>query len=129
MTPATPNGRPAWPERSGQPHRAPSTALVRPPQLELEAFGRATGLHPELIVRLVCLGLVDASLDRSGRPVFAPTEVARVARMQRLRTGLSLNYAAMGLVLDLLDRIDSLEEALRQRPRSAASGGTDRRWT
>jgi hypothetical protein len=48
--------------------------------------------------------------------------------MQRLRTGLALNYAAMGLVLDLLDRIDSLEEALRERPRSA-SGGTDRRWT
>ncbi len=120
MTPATPNG---------QPRRPPGTALVRPARMGLEAFGRATGLHPDLIVRLVCLGLVDASLDPSGRPVFASAEVARVARMQRLRTGLSLNYAAMGLVLDLLDRIDSLEHALRQRPRPAAPGGTDRRWT
>lgn len=114
---------------NGQNRRAPSTALVRTERIGLEGFCRATGLHPELILRLVRLGLVDASLDPSGRPVFAPTELARVARMQRLRTGLSLNYAAMGLVLDLLDRIDSLEEALRQRPRSPASGGTDRRWT
>jgi hypothetical protein len=115
-------------DRNGNGRREPSTALVRTTRMGLEAFGRATGLHPELIVRLVRLGLVDASLDPSGRPVFAPAELARVARMQRLRTGLSLNYAAMGLVLDLLERIDSLEEALRQRPRSA-SGGTDRRWT
>jgi len=31
-----------------------------------------------------------------------------------LRAGLSLNYAAIGLVLDLLDRIDELEEASRR---------------
>jgi hypothetical protein len=37
-----------------------------------------------------------------------------VARVQRLRAGLSLNYAAIGLVLDLLDRIDELEEASRR---------------
>ncbi|HEY8556739.1 MAG TPA: chaperone modulator CbpM, partial [Actinomycetes bacterium] len=43
-----------------------------------------------------------------------------VARIQRLRTGLSLNYAAIGLVLDLLDRIDVLERDLRARPRPPA---------
>jgi chaperone modulatory protein CbpM len=126
------SGHADQPQRSGhadQARREPSTALCRPAQIGLEAFGRAAGLHPELIVRLVRLGLVDASLDPAGRPVFAPAALARVARMQRLRTGLSLNYAAVGLVLDLLDRIDSLEEALRQGPRPASSGGTDRRWT
>ncbi|MEA2484637.1 MAG: chaperone modulatory protein CbpM, partial [Thermoleophilaceae bacterium] len=34
---------------------------------------------------------------------------------QRLRTGLGLNYAAIGLVLDLLDRIDELETNSRSR--------------
>jgi hypothetical protein len=45
--------------------------------------------------------------------------VAILARIQRLRSGLSLNYAAIGLVLDLLDRIDVLEAQVRSQ----------RRWT
>jgi chaperone modulatory protein CbpM len=38
-----------------------------------------------------------------------------VGRIQRLRTGLGLNYAAIGLVLDLLDHIEELESASRRR--------------
>jgi hypothetical protein len=33
--------------------------------------------------------------------------------IQRLRSGLSLNYAAIGIVLDLLDRIAELEATVR----------------
>jgi hypothetical protein len=44
-----------------------------------------------------------------------------VARIQRLRSGLGLNYAAIGLVLDLLDHIEELESASRRRRTS--------RWT
>ena len=39
-----------------------------------------------------------------------------MARVQRLRAGFALNYAAIGLVTDLLDRIAVLEAALRRRP-------------
>jgi chaperone modulatory protein CbpM len=98
-------------------------ALVRPRRLSLAAFSRVTGLHPELIGRLVRLGLLDATPDAAGRPVFALQQVARAGRIQRLRTGLSLNYAAVGLVLDLLDRIDELEAAQR------SDGGGKPRWT
>jgi hypothetical protein len=45
--------------------------------------------------------------------------------MQRLRAGFALNYAALGLVCDLLDRIAALEAA--QRHRSWRSG--DQSWT
>ena len=45
-----------------------------------------------------------------------PAELVAVARMQRLRAGLSLNYAAIGLVLDLLDRIDDWRAARAGRP-------------
>jgi hypothetical protein len=104
-----------------------TATLARPFRLGLESFSRAAGLHPELVVRLVHLGLLDAAVDVRGELSFAPGEVARAARIQRLRAGLSLNYAAIGLVLDLLDRIDVLEAARRSRPRS--QGGTDRPWT
>jgi hypothetical protein len=36
-----------------------------------------------------------------------------VARVQRLRAGFAINYAAISLVTDLLDRIAVLETALR----------------
>jgi len=37
--------------------------------------------------------------------------------VQRLRAGFALNYAAVGLVTDLLDRIAVLEAALRAAQR------------
>ncbi|MFI9645148.1 chaperone modulator CbpM [Streptomyces sp. NPDC052040] len=90
-------------------------ALVPAPSLSLEAVARRSGLHPDLIRRFVALGLVDAERDAVGRLVFDPTAPAVLARIQRLRTGLCLNYASIGLVLDLLDRISLLEAALRGR--------------
>ncbi|SEF24550.1 MerR HTH family regulatory protein [Amycolatopsis pretoriensis] len=93
--------------------------LVRPARLDLETVAARTGLHPELLRRFAALGLVESTPDANGRPCFPPSTVARLARIQRLRTTLSVNYAAIGLVLDLLDRIDVLEARVRSH----------RRWT
>ncbi len=88
--------------------------LVRSASLNLEALARATGTHPDLVRRLVALGILDAHRDAGGELWFAPSQVAVLGRVQRLRAGLGLNYAAVGLVTDLLDRIADLEAALRE---------------
>lgn len=88
-------------------------ALVRAARLDLDQFAAAAGMHPELIRRFVTLGILDASPDPAGRLWFAPSQLAAVARIRRLRAGFALNYAAIGLVTDLLDRIAVLEAALR----------------
>ncbi|MCM2390532.1 chaperone modulator CbpM [Streptomyces albipurpureus] len=88
-------------------------------RLPLTGVARRSGLPPDMVRRFVALGLVDAERDTDGRLWFRTTAPAALARVQRLRTGLSLNYAAVGVVLDLLDRIDRLESALRQRERAA----------
>ena len=62
--------------------------LARRPGMQLDDFAKRCGLHPDMVRRLVALGL---------------------------RTGLGLNYAAIGLVLDLLDHIEELESASRRR--------------
>jgi len=90
-----------------------SYAMVRAARLSLEEFARLSGLHPDLIRRLVALGLIEAYRDPAGQLWFARGELAAVARVQRLRAGFALNYAAIGLVTDLLDRIAVLEAALR----------------
>jgi chaperone modulatory protein CbpM len=94
-------------------------ALVRDlsaPNLSTEAFAAATGLHPQLVAHLIGLGLLDAYPGPGGSVLLPPAQVARAARIVRLRQGLGLNYSAVALVLDLLDRIDELEAALRGRP-------------
>ncbi|MFF1556043.1 chaperone modulator CbpM [Streptomyces sp. NPDC058279] len=106
------------PVRTGAEVTASTTvryALVPVPRLSLHAVARRSGLHPDLIRRFVTLGLVDAERDAAGHLVFDPTAPAVLARIQRLRSGLCLNYASIGLVLDLLDRISLLEAALRGR--------------
>ena len=93
--------------------RGSARAMLSPDQ-----FARRSGVHPELARRLVALGLVQAVRGEDGTLQFSPSQVAVVARLQRLRTTLPLNYAALGLVVDLLDRITELETALGVRGRT-----------
>jgi chaperone modulatory protein CbpM len=95
-------------------------ALSRPVRLDLESFAHATQTHPDLIGKLVVLGAIDAETDSTGCLWFYPAQVASMARIKRLRASLSVNYATLGLVCDLLDRIAALEAAARA---SACSGG------
>ncbi|HEV7932441.1 MAG TPA: chaperone modulator CbpM [Actinomadura sp.] len=92
-------------------------ALVRPVQLDLDSFARTARLHPDLVRRLVALDLLDAERDMTGGLWFSPSQLTVVGRIQRLRAGFALNYAALGLVCDLLDRIEGLERSLRRRSR------------
>lgn len=97
-------------------------------RLRQEEFAGRCGLHPDLVRRFVALGLVPAARDANGVLWFSPSQVAEVARLQRLRAALPLNYAALGLVADLLDRITELETALRIRGRAEParrSAGTE----
>ncbi|WP_219470582.1 chaperone modulator CbpM [Nonomuraea rhizosphaerae] len=88
-------------------------AIVRPTRLGLDSYARITGLHPETIRRLVVLGLLEPVRDARGELCFPLSQVAAAARIRRLHEGLSINYAAIGLVTDLLDRIEELESSLR----------------
>ena len=94
---------------------APHYVLARRPGIQLDVFATRCGLHPDMVRRLVALGLVACQQDPRGDLWFEPSALVTVARIQRLRTGLGLNYAAIGLVLDLLDRIEELESASRRR--------------
>ena len=117
-------------------HPAVRYPLARPippraARLDLATFSRAVGLHPDLVRRFVALGLLESTPDSSGGPSFTPAQLRAVARIQRLRAGFALNYAAVGLVVDLLDRIAELEAAMRGRTRLPADADNPggRSWT
>jgi hypothetical protein len=102
----------------------PTYALVRQPRIGLDDLAGRSGVHPDLVRRFVTLGLLEATNDHRGGLWFASSQLARLARIQRLRAGFALNYASLGLVLDLLDRIAVLEA---ERRRFAGRG--TRTWT
>ncbi|HEY0487261.1 MAG TPA: chaperone modulator CbpM [Mycobacteriales bacterium] len=93
------------------------------PLLDLTSFARAGRLHPDLVRRMVTLGLLEPETDAHGDLWFAPEQLHELARIQRLHADFPLDYAAVGLVSDLLDRIARLE-ALARAPHP---GG--RPWT
>ncbi|MDQ1382054.1 MAG: chaperone modulatory protein CbpM [Actinomycetota bacterium] len=90
--------------------------LVRRKSLDLQTFSRAAGMHPDLVRRLVTLGLLDATPGPGVDLSFARDQLAAVARIRRLRESLALNYAAIGLVAELLDRVAELERLRRRTP-------------
>jgi hypothetical protein len=82
---------------------------VRAARLDLGAVAALSGLHPDLVERFVELGLVPRTMDAAGRMWFTPAAPAQLRRIVRLHADLALNYAALALVLELLDRIQALE--------------------
>jgi chaperone modulatory protein CbpM len=98
--------------------------LARPYRLSLDSYAQVTGVQPELVRRLVALGLLEVTRDAQGRWWFDPSQVKEMARIQRLRMSLNLGYSAIGLVVELLDRIAELERTQRRMSRRG-----DAPWT
>jgi len=83
--------------------------------LTLSEVSYHCGLHPELIERLVHIGLVDyAGRDVHGDILFHADVIPLIRRILRLRNHLGVNYAGIGVVLELMARIESLENNIRE---------------
>jgi hypothetical protein len=88
---------------------------------EIDALALESGVHPELVRRLLRLGIFDPAVP------FPRDAAPRIARVVRLRRDLGLNYAGALLACELLDRIELLERRLRAYNNSTGSGG-GARW-
>ena len=72
------------------------------------------GVHPELIERFVYLGLIDPIGGDADCLWFPLEAVPLVRKIIRLRNHLGINYAGIGLVLELMSRIEQLESQLQE---------------
>jgi hypothetical protein len=80
------------------------------PAVELTVVAKQAGVTIVHARRYLEFGLFEphpAATDET--PRFDPSSPARVARAERLRRDLGLNYAGAVLVCELLDRISELE--------------------
>lgn len=85
------------------------------PHLTLQEVARACNLHPEVVDRFRVLGLIDPLEEVGGQEcLFSQDVVGRVRKIMRLRKDLSLNLAGVGVVLDLLEEVESLRRRVRE---------------
>ena len=82
--------------------------------VELTVVARQAGIKTVHVRRYLEFGLFEPHPSAvAGTPRFDPRSAARVARAERLRRDLGLNYAGAVLVCELLDRIRELEARLQ----------------
>jgi len=85
------------------------------PYLRLSDVAVRCMVHPSLVDRFVRLGLVDP-VDLNDEPEqwrFDRNVVPQINKIIRLRNELGINYSGIGVILDLLERIDFLETRIR----------------
>jgi hypothetical protein len=96
-------------------HTAPADRdLAADEAVELTAVARNAGVKIVHVRRYLEFGLFEPHPTKTAEtPRFDPNSAARVARAERLRRDLGLNYAGAVLVCELLDRISELEARRR----------------
>lgn len=77
--------------------------------VELTVIAQRAGVRIALVSRYLEFGLFDPHPESGEAPRYDQASVARVARAERLRRDLGLNYPGAVLVCELLDRIRELE--------------------
>jgi chaperone modulatory protein CbpM len=78
--------------------------------VELAVIARQAGVRVTLVRRYVEFGLFEPFSGTNQPPLFESSCASRLAKAERLRRDLGLNYAGAVLACELLDRIRELED-------------------
>jgi MerR family transcriptional regulator/heat shock protein HspR len=85
-----------------------------PEQLTVEHLAACTGLHPARIEYFVEYGLIEPRARVGSQLFFDAPCIARVRIIERLRRDLGANLAGIAVILDLLDRLTTLQHEVEQ---------------
>jgi chaperone modulatory protein CbpM len=77
--------------------------------VELTVVAQRAGVRIAVVRRYLEFGLFEQHPEPAATPRYDPRGAARIARAERLRRDLGLNYAGAVLACELLDRIRELE--------------------
>ena len=100
--------------REGSRDRPPAPAEdIDAQPVELAVIARQAGVRVTIVRRYLEFGLFEPASETSQPPLFEPGCASRLAKAERLRCDLGLNYAGAVLACELLDRIRELEDRTR----------------
>ena len=93
------------------------TAPRKEELLDRTALAHETGLHPHVIGRLEEIGIIEASGGTPTEPLYDPATVFRLQRIARMREEMELSWTAVGLITELMARVETLEARVRDLER------------
>lgn len=76
--------------------------------LPVGEVARLADIPPDFVAWLMDLGLIDP-VETTPEPFFTVSVVLRIRRIVRIHRDLGVNWDGMGVVMDLLAKIDDLE--------------------
>ena len=94
------------PKKSSLP--VPSTVMV------WQEFIEATGIAPERLQELLGLGWIDARTSAAQDFLFRDVDIYRVRKLERICCDFELPVLGGTIIVDLLERIDSLERMVQR---------------
>ena len=97
-----------------EPREHITLGRLEPEQLTLEALAACTGVHPARIEYFVEYGLIEPSARTGTQWLFDTAGIARLRAIERLRRDLGANLAGIAVILDLVDRLTTLQREVEQ---------------
>jgi chaperone modulatory protein CbpM len=85
--------------------------LVSVPGITIHELSRLCECQLSVARRLFSIGIIEP-LSTEDAPLFDHSTVVRARKALRLKRDLRLNFDAIALVMELLDRIDDLERRI-----------------
>jgi DNA-binding transcriptional MerR regulator len=79
----------------------------------MEGLAAAAEIHPGLVERFVAYGLLEPAEWIGPVLLFDAAAVPRLQIIMRLRRDTGVNLAGIGMILDMLDRLRTLERENR----------------
>ncbi len=80
-------------------------------------FVELTGIHPSRLGELIELGWICPDRTSEQSYLFHPKDVFRVSKLERLCRDFELSATAGTIIVDLLERIEILEQQVREMRR------------
>ena len=80
-----------------------------PELISIDELARLSKQHVDMIRFMVDWGLIEPSIT-DPQPLFFETAVPMIWKIMRIRKDLGVNWSGIGVILTLLERVESLEK-------------------
>ncbi|MGE3536173.1 MAG: chaperone modulator CbpM [Candidatus Tectimicrobiota bacterium] len=81
-------------------------------QFTLEGLAARAGLHPAFLESLLDYGLLEPLERAAPQPLFDVSSLERLRVIERLRRDLGVNLAGIAVILDLRERLTTLQQEI-----------------
>lgn len=80
-----------------------------------EKIAETVGVRVKLVILLIENGLLETVNDELEEQILLPRHtIVRLRKMQRLRRDLKVNYTGAGVILDMVEQMESMRHELNE---------------